>query len=232
METNLKAKIALAIFAKTPDLSPVKTRLEATIGQEAATTFYHLSIEATKEVITDAQVQSNNTLLPFFAIAEEEALTHPLWQDCHRIWTGPGDLGQRLHHIYHTLNKTHHGVIMIGTDSPQLPPTILLHAKNMLERTPNHCVIGPCTDGGFYLFGATVNIPENVWKTVTYSTTTTRHELIAALAKHHISTTLLPTLSDVDTQEDLIYLVKHMGEQTYLLPKQKALYQWATSLSM
>jgi len=41
---------ALAIFAKTKSLSPVKTRLAADIGKPLAEAFYSLSVEAVAEV--------------------------------------------------------------------------------------------------------------------------------------------------------------------------------------
>ena len=41
--------IALAIFVKTPSLSPVKTRLAQSIGEDKAIAFYMLCLEAIKE---------------------------------------------------------------------------------------------------------------------------------------------------------------------------------------
>jgi len=38
--------VGLAIFAKTPGLSPVKTRLAASIGDEKACEFYQYSVAA------------------------------------------------------------------------------------------------------------------------------------------------------------------------------------------
>jgi glycosyltransferase A (GT-A) superfamily protein (DUF2064 family) len=41
---------ALAIFVKTPGLSPVKTRLAEGIGQARAEAFYRLAVDAVAEV--------------------------------------------------------------------------------------------------------------------------------------------------------------------------------------
>ncbi len=42
---------AIAIFVKTPGLSPVKTRLAATIGEEKAKEFYLLSLKAVEKTV-------------------------------------------------------------------------------------------------------------------------------------------------------------------------------------
>jgi glycosyltransferase A (GT-A) superfamily protein (DUF2064 family) len=50
-------------------------------------------------------------------------------------------------------NKNYEKLIVIGSDSPDIPSGIITDAFNKLEKYDS--VIGPCKDGGFYLLGFT-----------------------------------------------------------------------------
>lgn len=221
--------VALAIFAKTASLSPVKTRLAVSIGAPLAEAFYALSVESITEVVTAARTQSKKTLIPYWALAEEEAINYPQWQTFQRLWTGDGNLGNRLHNIYSSLRKTHTYVMMIGTDSPQLEPEIITNAIKKLTGQPKSCIIGPCPDGGFYLFAATVPIPKEVWTNVTYSKCTTLQELTKQLEQHEIKVSLLISKGDVDTASNLKPLINALKINNNLLPAQQKLYRWLQS---
>ena len=68
-------KCAIAIFAKTIGLSPVKTRLAVSIGQDKAEQFYRLSIACIEDVLR-AVVSENPSIFPHWVLAEEEGPTH------------------------------------------------------------------------------------------------------------------------------------------------------------
>ena len=138
---------ALAIFCKTIGLSEVKTRLAKTIGKEKATEFYRLSQKCILELKTKAQHKHNIT--PYIAVAESQGTTHNDWRIHNPLYTGAGSLGERLHHIYRTLNQKHKSVLIIGSDSPQLTIQTIIQAHSLLQQNP--IVIGPSYDVGFYL---------------------------------------------------------------------------------
>ena len=62
----------IAVFVKTPGLSPVKTRLAQEIGIEKAEKIYRLCCEWTKDALIRAQ--SITPLQLFWAVAEEEGM--------------------------------------------------------------------------------------------------------------------------------------------------------------
>ena len=68
---------AIAVFVKTPGLSPVKTRLAATIGTAAAEQFYTHCTEAIRETLETASKTMD--IVPFWAVGEEAGLSHPLF---------------------------------------------------------------------------------------------------------------------------------------------------------
>lgn len=159
---------ALAIFAKTPGLSPVKTRLAADIGVERAEQFYRHSVKCLEELALDVMRESQGDLVAYWAVGEENGLDHTLWQNLDRLWTGNGSLGERLDHVYSTLLERHDHVILIGTDSPQLSSAQILEAHAHLKIKTGH-VIGPADDGGYYLYGGHTSLPRDLWLSVPYS---------------------------------------------------------------
>ena len=219
---------ALAIFAKTKGLSPVKTRLAADIGTDLAEAFYDLSVAATAEMALSARQHSQNTIEPYWALAEENAPDAAQWQGLNTLWTGDGDFGQRLHHVYSTLLTRHEQVVLIGTDSPQLELESITNALLQLNEQPNACVIGPCVDGGFYLFAANTAIPQSVWTQVTYSSASTLRELVSNLKNVGMAVVLLASDGDVDTVDDLKPLMQALQLKRGLRPQQQRLYDWLT----
>lgn len=219
-------KGALAIFAKTPGISPVKTRLAKDMGERFATEFYSLSVKAISEIAETTCNKISGNLQVSWALAEKEALVLKEWQNFDVLWTGEGDLGERLNNIYSCLQKYHDYVILIGTDSPQLTPELIIDAIQKLFQHPESCVIGPALDGGFYLFAAKRLIEATVWQNIVYSTSTTLDELKANLLMVNIDTILLQEEGDIDTKEDLETLYQALNCRDNLLPAQKELYKW------
>ena len=97
---------AVAIFVKTPGLSPIKTRLAASIGQSAAEWFHLMSAKAVESVVLRAS-HADGALSPYWAVAEKQALDTPHWKSFQTIWQGEGSLGERLSHIYDELIERH-----------------------------------------------------------------------------------------------------------------------------
>ena len=167
---HYKTKTAIAIFVKTPDMSPVKTRLAKDIGQQNATEFYHLCLKN----ITKTLKKTN--LSVYWAVAESEATSHPLWKEFDTIHSGKGGLGNRLHHVYSTLLKKYRNVILIGADCPQIDESQLYEAIAKLNNS--NYVIGKSEDGGFFLFASNKAIKKEIWLNTTYSSHKTSDELV------------------------------------------------------
>ena len=194
-------RTCIAVFAKTPGLSPVKTRLAKTVGADKAEEIYTHCITSIEQTLT--QMQGVDIC---WALAEQEAPAHGFWRDkpFQKMWTGEGDLGDRLHHVYSTLKQDYDFVLVMGTDSPQISAHILMQALQK-EGT----VIGPAHDGGYYLFGCDSDINQTVWKAVPYSAENTREIFLDKLA---IDVHALITLSDLDVIDDADKIISEMPE--------------------
>ena len=221
---------ALAIFVKTPGLSPVKTRLALALGAATATAFHRRAATAVCDVV-QAAVAAGLPLTPYYAVAEAAALDHAEWQGLPTLWQGSGDLGMRLHRVCSQLLARHGRVLLIGADAPQLDAGLLAQALAALDSAATPFVLGRACDGGFWLFGTRLPVPASVWRGVRYSRTTTADELVAALAAHG-AVAGLPELTDVDEAADLGALADALDALHDARPAQRALRRWLHSISV
>ena len=215
--TQIKST-AVAIFVKTPGLSPVKTRLAASIGTAAAEAFYKLCTEAIQQSLSSATETID--IMPFWAVGEQAGLDHPLWQSFDSIYTGEGELGERQHHIYQYLQAKYQRVILIGADSPQL---CARHLNDAIAALDSHqFALGPAVDGGYYLFAGKAPIARNIWTSVTYSAADTAEQLLARLPS---KAALLDCITDVDTIADLAVLERELRAEKPLNKAHKILIE-------
>ncbi|MCX6104109.1 MAG: DUF2064 domain-containing protein [Proteobacteria bacterium] len=192
---------AVAIFVKTPGQSSIKTRLAEVIGKEKAESFYLLSCEWTFQTVK--QLASSCNAHPFWAVAEREGMASSLWQNFDRVCQGEGSLGDRLHYVYSELLQRFGSVVVLGADSPELTIEAVQDAVQEVgekEKTP--FVIGETPDGGFYLFGGRKPIPAELWRSVSYSETSTALELKNKISELGVVKPLV-SCADVDVIEDL-----------------------------
>jgi glycosyltransferase A (GT-A) superfamily protein (DUF2064 family) len=213
------AMTALAIFVKTPGLSPVKTRLAAGIGVAKAEHFYRLAVEAVAEVAA-ASIPS---LVPYWAVAERAAMDDPMWSGFDRISQGEGGLGDRLDHVYARLLARHGSVLLIGADSPQITARGLADAAG----AAHPFAMGRAEDGGFWLFGGDRPINGAVWRAVPYSASDTADRLVARLE----GVTFVETLRDVDEAGDLVALRTALAGLAAPVPAQAALAAWLDGIA-
>lgn len=198
---------AVAVFVKTPGLSPLKTRLAKTIGEEAAHRFYKLSCAAIRESLFAAQASSSGKIIPYWAVAEDHA--DAAWLDFPVIRQGPGGLGDKLDRVYAELITRHGGCMLIGADAPHVRPAVFLEVLT-LHAKGSAFVIGPASDGGFYLFSGQKPVSADIWRSVPYSAADTLNEL-----RQRIETVApveqIARLTDVDTENDLRSVLDEMA---------------------
>ena len=183
-------KGGLAVFVKTPELSPVKTRLAADIGVPAARREYEKMLSAAAAMMRRVRREG---VAAYWAVGEAAGVSHARWREFPALWTGEGGLGARLHRIYSALQQKHGRAALAGSDCPSLPAEWVLGA---LKRARGRTVVGPSADGGFYLFAAARRISPRSWNSVVYSRGDTLAQLLRRLPAGGVEK--LPVLSDVD----------------------------------
>ena len=110
--------------------------------------------------------------------------------------------------------KGYDAVITIGNDSPQLQKKHLLQAqKSLLQK---NFVLGPSTDGGFYLMGLRKSLfNREVFLKLPWQTNRLNNSLLAYIKTKEVAVTTLSTLFDIDTVNDLKAIINH----SFLLPE-------------
>lgn len=215
------AMAGLAIFVKTPGHSPLKTRLAAGIGREAAETFHRLAVAAVAEVARAAQTRMPG-LAVYWAVAEDTALHDALWRGFPVLAQGEGDLGARMRAVCARLLAMHGQALLIGADAPQLAAADLRDACDALHTQP--CTLGPSADGGFWLLGTRGPLPEAAWRDTPWSQPDTAARFLAHAGMPTVAP--LRMLRDVDTAEDLPALVEALDALPEPLPAQQRLRAW------
>jgi rSAM/selenodomain-associated transferase 1 len=94
-------------------------------------------------------------------------------------------------------------VLVIGMDTPQASPSVLLAAASALHRPGVDAVLGPAADGGWWTIGLHRADPR-VFADVPMSTSDTYARQQERLDALNLRTTTLPVLRDVDTFDDAV----------------------------
>lgn len=190
-----KTSQALLIFTRNPELGKCKTRLAASIGDQAALDVYRFLLSHTSQVVTPLEGVDK------FVYFSEHTGDGTVWDPTlfhHRLQAG-NDLGERMQHAFQ--EAFFHGysrVVIIGSDLYNLTTEDLREAFRELER---HAVtIGPAADGGYYLLGMRTPMPE-LFKNKKWGTASVLEDTLRDLKER--STYLLPIRNDVDRYEDI-----------------------------
>jgi rSAM/selenodomain-associated transferase 1 len=110
------------------------------------------------------------------------------------------DLGERMAHAFaRSFESGMEKVVLIGTDCPTLQPQHLNQAFEAL--THSDLVLGPATDGGYYLIGMKRKA-DYLFEGISWSTSEVLSQTLAVATAHGLHFTLLDELSDIDTRED------------------------------
>jgi uncharacterized protein len=148
-----KRDFLLGVFAKEPVAGKVKTRLCPPLSFSEAAELYDLSLQETIARMTEAGFQ------PAIFYSGRREYFQQYYAGYPLLPQGKGDLGMRMERaLGEQLESGFRKVILIGTDSPDLPPGIVEKAFASLET--EEVVVSPARDGGYVLIGESSHHPE------------------------------------------------------------------------
>lgn len=198
--------VHLAIFAKYWEPGKVKTRLAKKLGDSLACEVYIIFLK----YLLKQYSEFGDGRAVIFTPRETETLfreaVSPHWDLCAQE---NGDLGVRMRCFFERFsNDPQRKNILIGSDTPDLPPSIVRQAANALDEVP--VVIGPSADGGYYLIAVRGNVPD-IFSGIPWSTEQVLELTLAKLKQQDIPFRMLPELKDVDEWEDLQRLIGNLS---------------------
>lgn len=188
-------------MARTPILGAVKRRLATRIGDAAALQIYErllgLALAAAARAVKDRpgwRLELRHLGPPFEAGADLPVRPQLVPQ-------GGRDFAFNLEDALHShLSHPEHASLVVGADHPDLAPSHIWEAADLLEDRP-FC-IGPSEDGGFWCAGTRIEA-RGVFSRVSLGTGRAMSDLARELERRGIPWAKGPTLWDVDTAEDL-----------------------------
>jgi len=197
---NAQSSQCILFFVKAPAHGAVKTRLGARIGGQRAAELYQCFGRDLLRTLTTLAVP----LVCCFHPSEAGAACAE-WLGEHLVYRPQrgDDLGQRMARAFRqAFDEGFSRVLLIGSDSPDLPLGLFERAFVALDT--HEAVIGPSSDGGYYLIGFTAQgfLPA-VFENVQWSTADVFRRTMNILQRHRRRTCVLPQWHDVDTWSDL-----------------------------
>ena len=192
----------LALFTRYPRPGLTKTRLIPALGLEGAARAHR---EMTEHVLNRLRRIVLERQLHF-----EIHFTGGSIPEMRR-WLGAsailkpqpdGDLGFRLAHAAReAFSRGANSIVMTGADCPALDSHLVRTAFDQLQR--HSVVIGPATDGGYYLIGISRDLPQ-LFNGIPWGTRRVLAETLATARAVGLEPFLLPELADVDEPADLV----------------------------
>lgn len=189
-------KSLLIIFVKNPALGKVKTRLAATIGKEAALEIYLKLLEHTHKITANLPIEKIIYYSDF--MDDLDLFESHVYQKS--VQEGD-DLGIRMRRAFEaSFAASYDKVAIIGSDCYELDSETIMDGFKSLDK--NEIVVGPAKDGGYYMLGMS-KMYERLFMGKKWSTADVFLDTLLDIKRLGVDYHLLPTLSDVDHEEDL-----------------------------
>jgi len=193
--------ITIVIMAKVPVPGRVKTRLIPAVGPEGAAEIARQLLHQTIDLVE--QLKGTKTILAVAPSDQLEQMANVIGRPISMIPQGEGDLGRRLARVFRTaFEQGAQGVLVVGTDHPQLPQAALEQGVAWLLERKEQVILGPTEDGGYYAVGLNRPHPE-LFDGIPWSTADVLEETKRKAEASRLPVRLLPGWFDLDRPEDL-----------------------------
>lgn len=186
-----KGKTAILIFANSAEKELTSKSIQS------ADVFDVLNTETLKTV--------EKTGLPYYHFSEKQQIGQTF--------------GERFSNAIQAIyNKGYDTVISVGNDTPHLKAAHILKAANQLK-TADY-VLGPSTDGGFYLMGLKeTHFNKPHFETLPWQTSKLHYVFKSAITQNDKTVFYLEILSDIDTDSDIELVLNHFKTLSFTLKK-------------
>lgn len=199
---RFKERWRLLVFARIPKPGKVKTRLIPALGPAGAAKIHAAMTRFTLRWASQlARRVAEVDVQVWYTGGEHDHAVQTFGSGVSANVQPSGHLGQRMEAAFdQAFADGCTRAVVVGTDCPQLNATIGERAFAALA--DHEAVIAPAFDGGYTLLGLRA-IDHELFHGIDWGTATVFAETIRRLKAGSWSYTTLPTLQDVDEQDDL-----------------------------
>ena len=195
---------AVILFARDPILGKVKTRLSSFLDEETILQLYICFLHDSLDKIR--QVKNADLFVGVSPSNESEFFTGTLSADMRLFVQEGNDLGDKMRRAIQDRFEEGYGrAVIIGSDSPSLPVSYIERALV----SDKDIVLGPSTDGGYYLIGMRGKLTE-VFDGVAWGTGKVLRETCERLEREKAELEVLPVWYDIDDPDDLKFFKTHL----------------------
>jgi rSAM/selenodomain-associated transferase 1 len=194
-------------MCKAPQPGDAKTRLAKTIGAVAASEMSACFLRDVAAAIEAVPETLGRRGYAVYAPAGTEQVLRKLFPAKFGLLLQAGDdFGEVLFGAARDLLLAGHDcVLLVNGDSPTLPSRFLVQAIETLRSSGDRMVLGPASDGGYYLIG--LKCPHRrLFAQIGWGTETVFRSTCERAVEIGLATALLPEWYDVDDSETLGWL--------------------------
>jgi rSAM/selenodomain-associated transferase 1 len=197
----------IAVMAKASELGRTKTRLVPPLNCQEASAFNTAFLRDVADNILAAAERAN--ISGYFAFGPPGSETFfkdnlPAEIDLFECWYA--HFGDCLHNALDQLFMRNHSMaIVLNSDSPTLPTSLLIDAVQVLAQPGEQAVLGPAEDGGYYLLGLKTN-HRRLFEDIDWSTDRVARQTQERAAEIGLPMHVLPAWYDVDDMATLTRL--------------------------
>ena len=193
------ASCGIAVMAKASAAGRTKTRLVPPLNYQEAAAFNTAFLKDVAENLLAAGRQSSIAgYMAFGPPGSEEFFRGALPADIGLVEAWLPNFGDCLFRAIETvLECGHRGAVVLNSDSPTLPTSLLVETANLLAEPGDRAVLGPASDGGYYLLGLT-QAHRRIFADVEWSTSRVADQTLERARELGIDVHVLPPWYDVD----------------------------------
>jgi rSAM/selenodomain-associated transferase 1 len=205
---RLRSECAIAVMAKASIAGKTKTRLVPPLTEAEAAGLNTVFLQdAADNVLSAAARATVSGWMAYAPVGSEPFFRSYLPESIGLIETVAPTLGGCLCQAAGKLLAAGHGAVcLINSDSPTLPAAYLIAAAAALVAPGDRVVLGPSTDGGYYLIGMK-RLHAGLFEGIAWSTGHVFAQTRARAQVLGLSVFELPTWYDVDNTETLRTLI-------------------------
>jgi rSAM/selenodomain-associated transferase 1 len=208
-----RAQCAIAVMAKASIPGRAKTRLVPPLTPEEAANLNTTFLRDIADSLIGASAFADIAPVMAYAPAGSAGFFREILPArIGLLETVAPSFGDCLFHaVASLLEAGHESVCLINSDSPTLPTAYLVSAATVLAAPSDQIVLGPSTDGGYYLIG--LKRPHRrLFEDIDWSTERVTAQTMARAQEIGLSVHLLPTWYDVDDLAALRVLTGELFE--------------------